>query len=505
MIDTRSNRSRFGNLDWLAVVLYPLAVVLMEVFWVYPWLVWLGNWPMFHESRPVLSLASVIITLAVSLLVTRLALRRKWSLLRIRSVIIGGGLVVILLVLGVDYSAGYGFLSGRWFVHMGQALGATFTSPQTIVAAIPVLLYLWWRGIILGQTTSYFRDIYRSFLLGMVALIALVIIWQLSSVSERFTGPGTDIGWYVMAFFFFGLMAIAICHIYLMRSSMPKEEAKLTSVWRWMPMILGVIGGMVLVGFGVASIFSPELFESIGRGFNAVVDFFSKILNYILIPFNYLFDFLFWVLRFLLNLIRPTQPQQLGETGNMTLPGIGDIVPKELPPWVTEAVKWFVVALIIGLVIFILAKAVSRIRSQRVRDEIEEIHESLWSWRGLRDDLRLLLGMMGNRFKRKPAAVPGYRFDENENKRLQIREIYRHLLWEGARSGLARRRHETASEYSGRLGRKVPESNESLSRLNDLYASVRYGEINAPEEQVDSANSLWTALRGILRKLRGAQ
>ena len=40
-------------------------------------------------------------------------------------------------------------------------------------------------------------------------------------------------------------------------------------------------------------------------------------------------------------------------------------------------------------------------------DEIEEIHESLWSWRGLKDDLRLLFGMMGQKFKRKRApAVP---------------------------------------------------------------------------------------------------
>jgi len=254
----------------------------------------------------------------------------------------------------------------------------------------------------------------------------------------------------------------------------------------------------------VASIFSPELFESIGRGFSAVTDFLSKILNYILVPFSYLFDFLFNVLRFLLNLIRGGQtPQTSNISGNMSLPNLPEAIPKELPPWVMEAVKWFVVAIIIGLVIFILAKAVSRIRGRRARDEIEEIHESLWSWKGLRDDLKELLGMMGQRFKRKPAAGPSYRFDENVSGRLDIREIFRHLLWEGARSGLTRRRHETASEYSDRLGRTVPESNESLSQLNDLYASVRYGEINAPEEQVESANSLWQVLKGMLRKLRG--
>jgi large-conductance mechanosensitive channel len=501
MLDIIDRPKTKGTLDWLATVFYPLAVVLMEACWVYPWLVWLGSWPAFDESRPVLRLASVIITLAVSLLVTRIALRQKWGLWRIRSVIIGGGLVVILLVLGVDYQNGYAFLSGGWFGYIWQTLGTTFINTQTIVLAIPVLLYLWWRGIILGQTTSYFRDIYRTFMLGMAALIILIIFWQISSASERFTKPGADIGWYVIAFFFFGLISIAICHLYLMRRAMPREEARLTSVWRWLPVMLGVIGGVVLVGFGVASIFSPALFESIGHGFSAAGDFLGTIMGYILTPIIFVFEWLVKIFIYFINLLRGDQAQPPGATGNMTAPEQPEIIPKELPPWVTEAIKWFVVALIVGLVLFILVKAVSRMRTRRARDEIEEIHESLWSWKGLRDDLRELLGMLGDRFKRKPAA-PGYRFDEDAAGRMDIREIYRHVLWEGARSGIPRRRHETASEYSGRLHQSVPESEEPLKNITDEYENVRYGEMNVPEERVDSANSLWGKLRALLRKLR---
>jgi hypothetical protein len=499
MIDAARNK---GNFDWLAVVFYPLAVVLMEVFWVYPWLVWLGNWPVFDEGRPVLSLASVVITLAVSLVVTRLTIRREWPLWRTRAVIIGGGLVVILIVLGADYSAGYSFLSGRWFAHTGQALGSAITNPQTIVLAIPVLLYLWWRGIMLGQTTSYFRDIYRSFILGLVALIILIIFWQISSASERFTGPGTEIGWYVMAFFFFGLIAIAICHLYLMRSSMPKEEARLTSVWRWVPIMLGVIGGMVLVGFGVASIFSPELFASIGHGFSAIGDFFGKIFGYILTPIIFVFEWLMRIFIYLIRLLSSDQTQTGNVTGNMSGQLWPEVVAKELPPWVTDAIKWFAVALIVGLVLFILAKAVSRIRDRRLRDEIEEIHESLWSWRGLRDDLKELLKMV---FKRKKELVKEYHFDENVKDEMDIREIYRHLLWEGKRSGIPRRRYETPAEYSGRLRRTVPESDEPLNNITGLYENVRYGENTVPEEQVGSANSLWQRLKGMLRRFREGQ
>lgn len=497
--------NRFSKFDWLAVILYPLAVILMEAFWVYPWLVWLGGWPIFSEQRPALSLAAVIIVLAASLLVTRICLRQKWPMRSIQSVIIGGGLVAILLALGVEYGAGYGFLSGGWFVHVGQVLGSTLTSPHTIVVALPVLLYLWWRGIILGQTTSYFKDIYRSFLLGMVALIVLIILWQISSGTENFEPPGPGIGLSVIAFFFFGLIAIAVSHLYAMRSSMPKEEASLASVRRWVPMMLGVVGGMAVVSFFVASVFSEEFFTSIGHGFGVFFSFLGEIFNYILIPFNYIFEAIFYVLRFFLELVRSDQPFQPEGAGNMTIPGMQAVTQRDLPAAAMLAIKWVVIAIIAAAVIYILARAVSRFRARRAQEEIEEIHESLWSWRGLKDDLKLFFGMMGKKFQRKRVPVASKPdIDEDESRRLNVREIYRHLLREAARSGVARRRYETASEYAGRLEQAVPDSNEPVDRITDLYIDVRYGEISPPQEQVDNANGLWRALRGLLRRIRGA-
>jgi hypothetical protein len=497
--------NRLGNFDWLAVIFYPLAVILMEAFWVSPWLNWLGIWPVYTGPRPALHLASVIILLVVSLVVTRVLLRQKLPMWSVQSAVIGLGLFTMLLVLGVEYADGYVFLSGRWFVHVGGMLGATFTRPSTIVVALLAMFYLWWRGILLGQSTSYFRDIYRSFLLGMVALIVLIILWQISASSGTFQKPGAGIGFNVIAFFFFGLMAIAICHFYLMRSTMPREEAALTSVRRWLPIMLGIIGGMVLISFGVTSLFSNEFFESVGHGAGIFFDFIGKIFNYILIPFNYLFEGIFWLLRFLLNLIRGSQVTQPGGTGNMTLPEMPAVTPTEWPLWVTEAIKWFVVALVAAAVVFILAKAISRFRTRGAREEIEEVHESIFSWRGLKEDLRELISTMGQRFKKRMAASPGYHFDENAAGRLDIREIFRHLQWEAGRSGMSRRRHETASEYTGRLKRTVPDSGEPLEKITDLYVDVRYGEMSVPEEQVDSANSLWQTLRGLLRKLREAK
>jgi hypothetical protein len=501
MVKALSTKRESRGFDWLATVFYPLSVVLMEVFWLYPWLSWLGNWPMFVVKRPILSLASVVITLAGSLILTRLVTRQKWALWQIRTVIIGGGLVVILLVLAVDYRDGYVFLSGAWFAHIGQVLGVAVKSTRTFVIALPVLVYLWWRGIALGQTTSYFHDIYRSFILGLAAMILLIIVWQLSAGSTHIARPGSDVGIYVMAFFFFGLISIAVSHLYVMRGSMPKEEARLTSVWRWVPTMLGVIGGMILVGFGVASIFSPDIFASIGRGLGTFGHFLGKVLEYLLVPLNYIFEGIYRVLVWLINLLRNNQMPSDNQSANMTGQMFPEVTTKGLPPVVTDVIKWTVITLLAALVVFILAKAVSRLRARRAQEEIEELHDSIFSWKGLRDDLKELLGMMGNRFKRKPGETH-ISFNENASGRLDMREIYRHLQWEGARSEIPRRRHETAVEYAARLRQALPEVNEPVNDITGAYEKVRYGEQAASEQQLDRANSLWGRLRGLLRKFR---
>jgi hypothetical protein len=494
--------SIFKKVDWLAVVIYPLAVVLMEAFWIFPWLVWLGVWHIFAESRTALSLVSVIIVLAVSLLVTRVTIRQKWSLRLIRFVVVSCGLVTMFLVLRFEYGSGYAFFDGQWFIHIGRMLGATFENPYTIVLALPVLLYLWWRGMQLGRTASYFSNVYRSFVIGMVALIVLIILWQISAGSGNFEGPISTIGLYIIAFFFFGLIALTICHLYLMRQRMPSGEA-LTSVWRWMPIMLGVSGGIVIIGFAAAGLFSPEFFTTVGHGIRVVFGVLGEAFQYILIPFNYLFEGIWYLLQVIVNWLRPEEAAELGMSGNMTMMDMPEYVPKEIPPIVTTVLKWLVVALIVAAVIYILVKAINRFRERHQREEIEEIHESLWSLSGLRDDLRLFLNMMGQKFKRKPRPVESHYADDDISGRLNIREIYRHLLWEAARSGVVRRSHETACEYEGRLGQYLPDGREQLNQITDLYVNVRYGEIRPQEEQVDSANGLWKALRSLLRELRG--
>lgn len=495
-------------MDWLATMFYPLAVILMEAFWVSPLLNWIGNWPLFRLERPALGLVSIIIVLAVSLFTTRIVSRQNLPMRWIQAIIIGFGAIVMLLVVATEYRDGYAFLSGAWFTHTGEVLGDTFSEPGTIIVAIIAVCYLWWRGIVLGQSTTYFKDIYRSFVIGMAVLIVLIIFWKISDAITTITSPGTGLGLNVIAFFFFGLLSIAICHLYVMRSTMPKEDASLTSVWRWMPVMLGVIGGMVLIGFLIASILSPDMMENIGKGMSILGDALGTLFKWILTPIVYLFQGIAMLIVWIMKQFNRGSSGFSVNNSNIG-PAWGEINTADTPAWIGEAAKWTAIIIIVAIVILIMAKSIAKYRARKTQEEIEEINESLFSWKNLKDDLKLFLKMLGDKFQRKakPHVTP---FDPDDTSRMDIREIFRHILWEGNRSGVARRPYETAAEYAYRLESAVPESvepagivKESLGGIKDMYEEVRYGETALSEPRVDKANSFWQTVKSFIRRLRG--
>jgi len=69
---------RLPNLNWISIVFTPVAVIMMEVFWFYPWLVWAGKLDFFADKHPPLNLGAVILLLGASYLATRYLLSRDW-------------------------------------------------------------------------------------------------------------------------------------------------------------------------------------------------------------------------------------------------------------------------------------------------------------------------------------------------------------------------------------------------------------------------------------------
>ncbi|MBI4304410.1 MAG: DUF4129 domain-containing protein [Chloroflexi bacterium] len=497
------------SLNWFTVVLSPLAVILMEVFWVYPWLIWMGRWPALVSQRPPLSLLSVILIAAISFFVTRFFIGRKWSLRRIQLCIVSCALLVIFLVVRLEYGAGFGLFSGQWFVTIARFLLDSFSRPHPIVIALPAAAYLWWRGISRGRSTLYFDDIYFAFILGMVSQVLLIIVWRASSQTHSLSNLTSTLGLYIAGFFFFGLTALALGNLTSIRERMLERDETAPMLARhWLSILMGVVGGIVLISIGIASMFSPEFVAILVRLLNLGYLLLLRVLDIIFIPIGYLVAGLVYITQFMVSLFRRLQLLP-SSSGNMTgLEPPPDIVPTHvLSPEAILAIKWGLFAVAVVLVVLLFVRAVFRRRTRRRKSDSEETDESLWSWDTFKADLRLFFGLLWRRIWPKrtkpvtPSHAPVWHPADDTQGPLSIREIYRNLLWEASSSRVTRKSHETPNEFALRLKQAIPDGSEQVEQLTSLYVGIRYGDRDVEAKQVARANSLWKVLKSLLARL----
>ena len=503
---------RLPNLNWISVLLVPVAVVLMEVFWFYPWLVWVGRVPFFAGDRPPLSLASVIVLLGASYAVTLYLLSRNWSEGWTRAGVVGFGLVLVYAAIRSEYHAGYGLADPQWFVYIGRAILNLFSEANLLVVALPATVYLWWRGIDRGRRSLLVGDLYRTFLIGVGSFVLLIIAWRVSLGAGSLEDLAATVAPQIAAFFFFGLSALALTNLTSIRQRMAPEESMRSFNRRWIPTLFGVIAGIVLIGVAVAGVFSPEFMAFLGRLVESAFDVAREVFYYLLLPFGYIAAALVYVGMWLINLIRRGEPPEFqmpelfGEEEQNEIPK-----GEPLPEIIGVVLKWVLFAVVAILVTYFLVRAVSRFRISRARSDVEEVNESLWSWQGFKADLVLFFNSLWQRLLRRrkrsagPEAPPYWYGVEEQfgSGRLSIREIYCRLLWQGSRFGVPHRDWETPYEYDRRLGHVLTEGAGELAELTDLYVGVRYGDTEPPEWQVDHANSLWRGLRQLLQGHRG--
>ena len=284
-------RSRLAGLNWVTAVSFLLSVTMMEVFWVFPWLIWLAKVPDLNWAKPPLSLLSLAFILGISHLSAKFFLGRKWPLFWVRLGILACGVLTIFIIIRTEYSGNFGLLSERWFVYFAQLVLNGFSRMEPLVVALVLSVCLWWRGINLGRSKLNANDIYRSFLFGIAALV-LVIIISGATLEAGFLFSFTSIWAQLAGFFFFGLMAMALANLRTVQQKISAEGISPALNRGWLSVLLVVIGGLVTAGAGIASVVSIESFNFLGRILNTAsavlfrvrvphprVNFFSTIFS----------------------------------------------------------------------------------------------------------------------------------------------------------------------------------------------------------------------------------
>lgn len=492
---------KVGSLSWIAVVLFPLMVIITEVTWLYPWLMLIGRWPVFAREHTPLSVGSVVFLLGGSFFVTRFLTKRRWRARWARLATLVCSVAAILLVMRVEYPAGAVLLEGRWFIHVGQLVVDSFSHPNQMVLALVLGLYLWWRGIGLGRSPLHFENIYRSFSFGLLALVVLILAWG----TDKQSGLMAAAGPYLAGFFFFGLASLALAKLQGMQGR--ERESGIVFNSRWVSIILVVIAAIVVVGIAAAGFFSAQSLSVLWSLFNLVSGLLFKVLFYFFAIVAYMVAASIYIVEFLLNVLRQTPPPETVVAGNLTaIEGLKQGVSQSVSPGVVLLIKWVIFGVIILGGLFLLARAILHRRIFQAGEDVDEIHESLWSWAGFLTDVRYFFNLIWQRFRGKIAKVlpgtdTGSRHQGAEaGGRLSIREVYQRLLRRAGQLGITRRRQETPYEYSTRLGQALPESSGPLSELTDLYVNFRYGDFPAEANQVDLANSLWEGIQNLLAR-----
>jgi hypothetical protein len=478
----------------------PVLAILMEVFWSYAWLVWLSGLTAFRWAHPPLSFISCIVLALFSEVLSRYALSRQWSIKRVRLVVLLSSLILLLLLVRLNLGGGYVLWDTGWI---------TFASHHLLEIIIGLLagVYLIWRGFSVGGALNSFRTIYNRFLVGLAATIILLIIWGVTGGQSN--NIGSSAGLYTILFFGTGLLALATANLEALRTELLlHQEAAGSFSRRWISMLLVLVLVILAVGIAIASIFSSNIAVTLLHALGTFGDWLLTAFLYLLYPVGFLAAGLYYVARWLISLVthgQPPEPLKMNEMGNLK-----DMVQEQssfqIPEGILLALKVLLMLLVAGLVIFFLARIIMRHSRGKSEEDIEEEHETLWSWGLFGADLRALLAWLFRWAHRKgrtsPETTPGNYsvpdIEEESGRIYSVRELYRAWLWQAGQRWSQRRQSETPYEYRRRLGANVEKVADEVDTLTDDYMKERYGEEKTEPERLTLLNRLWHSLRSKL-------
>jgi len=434
--------------------------------------------------------------------------------------VLGLGLLAIFTVIRLEYGDSIPLLSTRWFVHAGQLIAGTIDNPSAFIMALPASAYFWWRGMLLGRARE-FNYVHSNVMFGAGSFVILALIWVVTITSDSLRSMAGTIAPYAAAFFFCGLVAMALGNLRNVQKRMRPEEPRTVSFGRWLPIVLSIVGGIVVIGVLIATISSLDIAGAIGQVFHAASGFFSTVVEYvgiafqyILIPFGWLASGLLMFISFLVRLFGNKTPgQTTGETAG-TPPEMPPLPQGNSPDALITALKWtFFVIAMVAVAVLIMRSLDKKTRHKREgKPDFEETRESIWSWRRLFNDLFLFFDRMLARLLpwRKSAAslrlgASSVARAEEPIATLKIREVFRHFLRDAAKAGVPWRHSETPFEYARRFAEATPEAGHHLSELTAMYVNVRYSTAEPGEGEVARANSLWRHIREVMKQAKQAE
>ncbi len=396
---------------------------------------------------------------------------------RLRSALLGLGMSVSgLLVVHRLLHPQTSFWNPAWLVDIFRTLQQQKSLPQDVLLFF-LVLFLWWRGLVLAQRRLDAESVAFRFRLGLVMLAVTTAV-------SGYIAPW-PLHQFAFAFFFVSMLGTALARA---------EEVGQQYGGRQSPFGLGWLAALVTASVAVlllaAGLESLLTGRSFGRLIGPIIEPILKVLSVPLIALMYA---LAWVVH-IITVFLITVLGEIDWEGFTGLPAPFESEPPTQPkaPLFTPE-QWALakaVSVVGGVLLALLVIALSlhRLRAREGRLQGDE-RESIWEGVHLRRSLDGLLRDGRRRLDEAAAALSRF------FAALTIRRIYARLSALAAERGYPRALHETPYEYLPVLEQSFPDSREEVKRITEAYVAVHYGEVPERPEHLKAIRAAWERVR----------
>ena len=421
-----------------------------------------------------------------------------------------GTLLVVLLVMGAAlfslwnglYASSVAFYDPTW---LGNLLSDVFllgNEAFRIVVIIALILYFYWRGLRLARTAIEPGNVFFGIRLGLGVMLAVIVY---RAATDTTASNEAWLLFLIPLFLVVALIAHAFAQTSFVRTLHSSGLQGSVSVQERALFIISIAFGAVLflASLAVGVFASPDFLSEVQSIFAPVVIAYNWltvaiafVMTLLIAPFILLLQFLH--LKYQPPKIKTEQPTPLTRYC-LEHPHASQCVPPQGSNDLLLTLIKILLPIVVVLLIVLIVMLLTRARRMRISRNVDEVHESLWSWELFLTQLRAFLQALWLRlFPRRPAvALEQGSIDERsvEPTARSVREVYRAMLRWAADRGYPREKNETPYEFRLRLHARLPLTEPELGTMTDAYTAIRYGRAVPNEAEVAHVQQVWSQLR----------
>jgi hypothetical protein len=482
LVSLERGLGRLAGLDWRRETIYVLTAA-MEVAWFAPW--YLAFMPMEAQLPPERTAVGLFLVMVLPTYGARALLRLNLKP-RLHGVALAALLVVnCLLAMRVFLYAGQAYAGLDWLQEtLRDVLDIYQFMPDWFVVVLSTL-FLWWRGVRLGQRLPSVRGITLGFYAGIVSFIAFVLLVSLATRE--------DPSFFIPAFFFYSLMALAATRMAEMRGRRGALRSPFGLFWL-LSIALAALS-VVFLAVSLGALLTGGDFKSALRWIQPLLLLVGLVLGLVLLLLRALAD---WVLGFVRSLGVEGDTRPLAEF----LDGLNDLVADgsgttiQAPPGLGAVRLLLLGGLVLGLGVWVMLMVRRQAWGEREQDD--EGQESMLSAGLLLENLRQLVSAGRGRLAAALGLVErsGWR---GLFAALTIRRIYAQMLRLAAARDFPRAASQTPYEFERTAARAFPDARSEVRVITQAYVAVHYGEVPETDAELQEIRACWERLKDSLR------